>query len=252
MTELDIRIKEVADWCLSNGIAVIPIGEEKKPAIKWGGLEHEKLQEWNFPGCNIAILTGEINNIVVIDCDTEGSWRAWEARDDSHTPLRVKSRRGMHYYYRAPDCYIKSDSHVELEGHPQQYDVKGGGSYCIFSPSMIKGWQYNFWPTEGNPTGRYLPPGTLPIFKPEWRPERVRSEDWESKEVKNAYAYIKKIFAIEGQGGDKQTFKVARILQENGIPEADAVALMCEWNQTNATPAWDVFSLRRKISMAYN
>ncbi len=254
--ELDERIKEIGTWCLTNGIAVIPLNPDgKKPldGFRWGGYGHEILTEWSFPpGCNIAILTGSINNLAIVDCDTTESWLAWEERMD-YTPLRVKSRRGMHYYYQLEEgAYVKSDSHIKLPGFPHDYDIKAGGSYCVFAKSLIKGWQYNIWPTKDNPQGKWMDIKSLPLFKPEWRPEREVKNWSEGTKIKDIRAYMAKVFANEGAGGDRDTFRLACVLADNEIPDADAVALMCEWNETNATPPWSVDQLRRKVAIAFN
>jgi hypothetical protein len=245
------RIKTTAEWCLSRGISVLPIGEDKKPAIKWGGLNEEPLKEWNFPGCNIAIITGDINGLVVVDCDSEASWVEW-ARLKPPTPVRVKSRRGMHFWYKWPDGYIKSDSHIKLPGHENEFDVKGGRSYTLLPPSLLNGHQYAFWPSSKNPTAKWVDIDKLPEFDPAWRPDRVKADPWtDSEKVKDARAYLATIRATEGQGGDKQTYKACCKLAASGYPEVEAMALLVDWNQSNCTPPWSTQELLRKLQCAY-
>lgn len=251
MTTIDERIKQVADYCLKNKISVIPIGEDKKPAIKWGACIDTPLDEWDFPGCNIAIVTGHTNGLVVVDCDSQEDWMAWE-QNMPPTPVRVKSRRGMHYWYRMPDCYIKSGSHLQMEGMSFHYDIKGSRSYTLMPPSINKGHQYAFWPTAENPTGRFMPINSLPMFDPKWRPEAKQpSGEFDRKEIKDVRAYISKIVATEGQGGDRETYRVCCKLAQSGLSEMEAMAIAVEWNATNARPQWEVKDLIRKLQCAF-
>lgn len=244
------RVKKTAEWCLARGISVLPIGNDKKPAIKWGELNEEPLKEWDFPGCNIAIITGEANGLIVVDCDSEASWVEW-MKLKPPTPVRVKSRRGMHFWYRWPSTYIKSDSHIELPGHTEQYDVKGGRSYTLLPPSLLCGHQYAFWPSAANPTAKWMDIDTLPEFDPAWRPDRVKAEHGDNEKIKCARSYLSAITAVEGQGGDKQTYKICVKLATSGYSEMEAMALLAEWNATNCTPPWSAAELVRKLQCAY-
>jgi hypothetical protein len=246
------RIKKTAEWCIARGINVIPIGEDKKPAVKWKQLVDEPLKEWDYPGCNIAILTGETNNLVVVDCDNEASWLEWMAKKP-RTPVRVKSKRGMHFYYRWPGQYVKSDSHVKLDGHEGEYDVRGDYAYVLLPPSLLDGYQYQFWPSQDNPTAKWMDIATLPEFDPAWRPDRVKADKWEAtNRIRDARAYLDRIVACEGQGGDKQTLKACCKLAASGYSEAEAMALLVDWNSTNCTPPWTTADLLRKLQVAYS
>lgn len=253
--ELDERIKKVADWCLSNGISVIPIDRESKsPKIKWGEFIGNPMPSWNFENANIAILTGEENGIVVVDCDTAES-SSWWWRNRPRTGMMVRTARGIHFYYRWPaaSSYIKSDAGVVAEGDIT-YDVKASRSYTLFSPSISKssGHQYQIIVNDDNLRGAWVDPAKLPEFDPAWRPERV-VKDWsEGSKIKDIRAYMAKVFAREGNFGDRDTYRLVCILHDNEVPEADAMALMCEWNQTNAVPPWGIDQLRKKISAVYN
>jgi RecA-family ATPase len=58
--------------------------------------------------------------------------------------------------------------------------------------------------------------------------------------------------AIEGQGGDAHTFKVAAKLKDIGVSELAALQLMLEhWND-RCSPPWDHEGLARKVSNAYH
>lgn len=59
--------------------------------------------------------------------------------------------------------------------------------------------------------------------------------------------------AIQGQHGDDATFSVAcALVIEFGLPDGDAWELLCEYNRTKCSPAWDERALEGKLRSARN
>jgi hypothetical protein len=57
--------------------------------------------------------------------------------------------------------------------------------------------------------------------------------------------------AVEGQGGDEQTFKVAAVIARDfGLPQEEAFQLLSEWNRERALPPWSEGDLKRKLASA--
>jgi hypothetical protein len=247
---LQERIDVVGTYMLKVGQSVIPIGDNKTPAVPWTDYMEKPMEYWDYPGSNIGIVTGAVSGVVVVDCDTDAGVMGW-IKEMLPTPLRVKTRRGMHFYYQHPGTYIKSDSHIK-HANGWEYDVKGDKSYAMLPPSFAKGHQYQIVPCEGNDLGRWVKPDKLPTFRSEWRPERAKPVwDCDSPKIKDGLAYIKKIFALEGSGGDKETYRAACCLKDAGMDQAQALAALVEWNETNATPPWSIRDLLRKIQCAF-
>lgn len=260
-TELQKRINSAARFLLRAGHSVIPIADSpelppekrKKPAIEWMRYYSEPMpeQQWDYPGCNVALVTGEVSGVVVVDCDSDDAVKGW-CSTKPLTPLRVRSRRGMHFYYRHPGEYVKSASRIE-DSAGFKYDVKGDKSCTLAPPSLRSGHQYQVVPCTGNILGRWVLPADLPVFDMAWRPE-TKSPDrtWndDDPKIRDGIAYIRKIFAVEGQGGDKATYQAACTLIESGMSEASALAALMEWNQTNANPPWQPRDLLRKVQCA--
>lgn len=261
MDGLQERLDTVAKYYLSIGLSVIPIGTDKKPFIKW--LEHidKPLTNWRFPGCNIALLTGQFNNLIVADCDSEESYVGW-LKTKPATPLRVKTKRGMQFYYRHPGQYIKSDSHIR-DPSGFEYDVKGDRSYVVAPPSFRGGHQYQFCVCSSNIGGKLIPFTKLPEFNPEWRPERPadtgghgRSGDGLlSGTIRDGLAYIDRIRPVTvkqgGQGRDKDVYRAACKLVECGMSEAEVGMHMERWNSTHVTPPLPRTELLHKINRAF-
>lgn len=251
-SDLQSAIDAWAKDRLSGGQSVIPIGQDKKPAVAWAAYYEQAMavEQWNYPGCNVGMVTGMISQVVVVDCDNAKSVMGW-LKSKPLTPLRVKSKRGMHFYYRHPGQYVKSDSHIK-DAAGFEYDVKGDKSYAMVPPSLRSGHQYQVAPCRGNVLAEWLSPAKLPVFQMEWRPERIAPVwDDDDAKIKDGLAYIRTIQAIEGSGGDKATYRAACKLKESGMSESQALAALMEWNQTNAKPAWTPRDLLRKIQCAY-
>ena len=97
---------EAALEYLDRGWSIIPIKPEgKRPAIKWREYQvrqptHEEVEQWwtQWPDYDIAIITGAISGVVVVDCDNDDAAHA--AFDASmRSPIKVKTKMGIHLYF---------------------------------------------------------------------------------------------------------------------------------------------------------
>jgi hypothetical protein len=246
-------IKKAAARYLQSNYSVIPISLSGKcPVVDWAEFYDRRMsiEEWNYERVNIGVVTGVLSGIVVVDCDSEESYVGW-LKHRQPTPMRVKSRRGMHFWYRHPGTYVASGSHFEAE-EGFKYDIKGDKSYVLAPPSISRGHQYHVCNCRGNITAKLIDNDKLPEFDVNWRPVTKRvAREWSDKAIRDIRAYIRSITAIAGQGGDKATFNVALKLAQSCDSEMEAMALMAEWNVTNARPQWSIEELQRKLEIAY-
>lgn len=243
------RIREAAEYYIRNGVGIVPIStESKKPAISWKDLYENPIQQWDYDDCNIAVFTGEPNGYVVVDCDSKDKYIKW-IQHRPNTPMKVRSPRGMHFYYRHPGVYVKSGSFINApEGF--QYDVKGDRAYVLAPPSLSKGLQYSICVCKGNLRARLLRPEQLPVFDTAWRPEAKRSYTGATEEIRDASRIIKNITAIEGER-DTKFFHITRICMEGKLTEAEAIQIAVDWNQTNCSPSWPVEAVVSKVRRVY-
>ena len=252
--ELQLRINASAAGYLSRNLSIIPIGSGKKPAIRWAEYIDKILPKWDFPRCNIALLTGYFNKLVVVDCDSEESYIGW-LNTKPKTPLRVRTKRGMQFYYQHPGRYVKSGAHLkDVSGF--EYDVKGDRSYVLAPPSLRGGYQYQVCVCTGNIRGRFLPFEQLPVFDLVWRPDDISDATVREARggIKDAVKYIDMIKPVSrkngGEGRDKDVYRAACKLVESGMPEAEVSLVMGDWNRTNVTPPLPRAELLHKVSMA--
>ncbi|NPV50685.1 MAG: hypothetical protein HPY60_05750 [Candidatus Methanofastidiosum sp.] len=135
--------KTLMDWALTYydaGLNILPlVPRDKFPIIKWERYEKERARRedviswWTKqPEANIGIITGEINDLVVVDVDGEQGKRSLEILYNKEMPLTAvtKSTRGKHYYFKNTDRW---GSHIGI--YPD-IDIRGEGGLIVAPPSI--------------------------------------------------------------------------------------------------------------------
>lgn len=221
------------------GFSVIP-GSEKTPMTQWKEFQERRpsmteLASWDRMDA-IFVVTGAISNICVIDCDSREN-AEWWYHHRPRTPMMVKTKRGVHFYYRHPGERVMNGAHIL-----DRYDVRGDGGYVVAPPSRHSEGKYTF-------VGKPIPSGELPVFDPSWRPPTDLAKM--DKEIADGLAYIRTILAKSGANGHADTFRAACCLRDSGLCELEAYAALSEWNKTNAEPPWPEVDLLHKIRDAF-
>jgi hypothetical protein len=152
-----MEILDAALEYLDRGWAVIPISPDtKKPLVKWGHYIDQNIMpteqeayEWfdRWPNANIALLTGEMTGLVVVDCDNEGAVK--EARDLglTRTPVSVRTKKGWHYYFEFPKGSDWIKNRVGSDGNSKEWprvdglDLRGSKGYVLAPPSKNYEWR---------------------------------------------------------------------------------------------------------------
>lgn len=224
------------------GLSVLPIGENKRPTVKWKDFQErkptfEEILSWPREGYNLAVVTGRVSGgLVIVDCESaeDARW-FWDNKGQSTTIVRTK--RGFHFYFQT-DCEVRNAQKCF-----DRYDVRGEGGYALIPPSRHSEGAYEW----KKPLG---PIASLPAFHPSWRPESA-GYTFNERLISDGAAYIRTIEAVEGSGGDRNTFRAALALRDSGLSESEALYVMLEWNKTNAKPPWGVKELLHKVCCAY-
>jgi hypothetical protein len=248
--ELKERIDHIGRVMIGRGFHVLPIStKSKSPIIQWKNFAEEPLRQWDFGFVNIAFITGKENGYVVVDCDSAESYIGW-LKHRRPTPMRIKTRKGMHFYYRHPGEYVMSNSRIQApEGF--LYDIKGDRSYCLMPPSVNKGYQYQICVCRGNIEAKWLMPGKLPVFDMSWRPvTESRPAGIRSGEIRNAQSVLRTIFAVEGER-DVKTYHATMVCIDAGLSEAEAMQEVIQWHSTNVSPPWSPTEIATKVRRVY-
>jgi hypothetical protein len=125
---------------IRKGFSVIPVGHDKRPLIPWSEFQKRKplnteLLEWfSQNAANIAIVTGKISNLTVVDCDTPGAIEKFESMlpENFECPIVETPRGGRHYYFAyTPDLYSRNRADDGI-------DIKSEGGYVLAPPSRTE------------------------------------------------------------------------------------------------------------------
>lgn len=129
--------------CFAFGLSVIPVAPGSKVTTeKWDpwldDLSADKItQHWaRHPEHDVGAILGD--GLIVFDADSAQSIAALEALELKFNlvpKLVVRTRKGVHHYYRrAAGTFAKSDAH-STERHPERVDVKTGRALAVLPPS---------------------------------------------------------------------------------------------------------------------
>lgn len=138
MTILDSALKYE-----SMGFSVIPVKLDKHPYITWGKYQQEKptpdqIKEWwaAYPNANVAIITGKISKLGVVDVDSEGAKEKFDELlpNSFLTPIAKTPHNGLHYYFQSENGLGNS------VGFMDKTDFRGEGGYIIAPPSVGYSW----------------------------------------------------------------------------------------------------------------
>lgn len=129
---------------LKRGFSVIPVGKDKKPMFIWEKYQkqrptEEEIAEWYFEKnpAGVAILTGELSGVVVLDVEVDGDA---SGLDIPTTPTAKTGGGGRHYYFKHPGHEVKNRVRI----NKRKIDLRGDGGYVVAPNSRsIKG-QYEW------------------------------------------------------------------------------------------------------------
>jgi len=239
------------------GVAVGTPGDGKVPAMPWRELQtrlptEAEITQW-FGGAlmNLAIITGAVSGVVVVDADSPEGLR-WCTKHLPYTPWQTQTARGFHLLYAHPGVPVANRARLETADGTLAIDVRGDGGYVIAPGSIhASGARYEFagdWSVDRS---------VLPRFWPGWlqRPTRASSPRPAAPRLtgnvqERARRYLAAIPPpVIGAGSDNATLYAAcRLVRGFGLSVADAEDLLWEW--AGGRPGWTREWIARKVSAA--
>lgn len=234
-----------------RGLSVFPVprprpgatagepGDGKVPAIAWREFQTrrptERELERLFRGTwNIAIVTGAVSDLVVVDADTPPAVRVATTRL-TYTAWQTQTARGFHLFYRHPGVRVANRARIETPTDGRlAIDVRGDGGYVIGPGSVhASGAVYT---EAGDWT---VSRDDLPRFWPGWLQRAPRAELTPRPPiqrptgdvVERARRYLAAIPRPEiGHGSDPATLYAAcRLVRGFELAPAEATTLLWEW-----------------------
>ena len=239
-----------------SGVAAGMPGDGKVPAIAWRAYQTRRPTETEIlawfarPRMNIAVITGAISGVVVVDADSRDAL-SWCVRRLPYTPWQTETARGFHLWYRHPGVRVPNRTHLDTGRGRLAIDVRGDGGYVI-APGSIHASGVDYaeagdWTT---------PREHLPWFRPEWleqprrAPSRQRTSGETGRVVERARLYLAAIPRPEiGAGSDNATLYAAcRLVRGFGLCANEAERLLWDW--AGGRPGWTRDWVAKKVTHA--
>jgi hypothetical protein len=148
---------------LERGWSVIPlVAGTKRPAIEWEEfqLRHATEEEVNtwwswWPKANVAVVTGAISRIIVLDIDGPEADESLKGKEMPPTP-QSSTGKGAHIWFKHPGNGNIKNAVRFLPG----LDLRADGGYVVAPPSIHP---------NGSPYLWAIPPEDTPLeLPPEW------------------------------------------------------------------------------------
>lgn len=239
MTMIDSAI-----YYASLGWHIFPLTDNQKvPREGSNGIDDattdvERITSWwnTNPVANIAIATGQVSNLTVIDVDGQVGLDSYETIVSQFPKGRtrvIKTPKGHHLYFQYNPAFHTGAGF--LEG----LDVRNDRGYVVAPPSVVNGTQYAVMPDRDTDP---IPITVAPeVFKSRHRngtePKPAERPTWVSDLLTNGIA--------EGQR-DQSATSLAGYFHSKGLPDDIMEAVMMPFAD-NCTPPFSLKDLQRVI-----
>ena len=227
-----------------RGFSVIPIEPKgKKPLIAWEQYQtraapaNEIKKMFGAPGANVAIVTGKISGLVVIDVDSEAAKEKLKSivpNYDLDGVSRTKTGRGWQLFFAHPGTPIQNRAAV-LPG----LDVRGDGGYVVAPPSIHPNGKQYKWEV---PLGDDLPKLPVELFKLITEPQE--------QTYRSRFNTAEALNGVEEGRRDETCFKLACKLRSADVPQEMAERLILEAAR-NCDPAFSEKIALEKVARTY-
>lgn len=253
--------RQIALDLLHRRLSVIPVPrpddhhDGKKAVIRWKEYQERlpteaEIAAWFAEDQNVAVITGGISGIVVIDADSPEALY-WATKHLPYTPWQTRTARGFHLWYGDSGVPVRNKARLDTGDGRIAVDVRGDGGYVIAPGSIHKtGVVYEFAGDWSVPKER------LPRFWVGWieRPRRAARERPATVPAggaaERARRYLAAIPRPEiGNGSDSATMYAAcRIARGFGLSEAESIEVLWEW--AGGRPGWTRDWIAKKVRNA--
>lgn len=249
-----------------NAVAKNPVPEDdittkhfteqcKVPLLKWKEFQArhptpDEVSTWftNHPTANIAVVTGEISNLVVFDLDSSKASEFIKAKGGIPNTVRIVTGKGEHVWVRHPGFEVRPDVNKDLD-----LDIRGDGGYALVPPSIHgNGNQYQW--VEGHSVCdlevapcspwmiEYLKENATGKKKAKSTKSSKKKGSQQNSSSSNEIADIIKNGCKQGERNHTAT-RVAGSLIKTSADLDVAWELLCLWNKNNHPPL-EEFELR--------
>jgi hypothetical protein len=181
--EAALPVDAVPDY-LQRGWSIVPAPVRGKGSlVPWRGWQQTRprrdvWREWarRWPSCNVALITGALSNVVVLDVDPRhGGLDSLvqlerELGELGETAVSITPGGGRHVFFRHPGGRVANSASLLAPG----LDVRGDNGLCVLPPSRrADGKAYQWW--EGPDALAPMPPWLVARCRPRQGPSLATS-----------------------------------------------------------------------------
>lgn len=221
----------------ARGWSVVPVQPRGKvPCIAWQEFQNRhadevEIRRWfkRWPNANIALVTGPISRLVVVDVDPahggEDSLREWQERNGPLPPTleAISGGGGRHLYFHSADPVLRN-----RVGLMPGIDLRARGGLIVAPPSIHPSGAHYRWREGFSPDERPALP--LPARLHDYLRGRARSG--------HPPAYWRELVR-DGVGEGTRNTTIASLcghLLWHGVDPEVALELLLAWNRTRCRP----------------
>lgn len=214
-----------------RGFNVLPLMPgTKKPALDtWKELQQrrvteEEVQQWwgQHPELGVAVITGTISGIVVIDEDTKrGGSESLKNLPLPPTLTAITPTGGRHYYYKHPGTPVPNQVNL-LPG----VDIRGDGGYVVAPPTTLPTGSYK-WENPDTPIAEF----------PAWMLELASRDTSTGVDSEGEEAWYEELLKGVPVGErDNAAIRLVGRWVRHGLSDEEILALLLAWNRRNKPP----------------
>jgi hypothetical protein len=229
------------------GWSVVPVEpRDKRSPIRWQIYQRRRpetteIGDWftRWPTANLAIVTGVVSALVVLDLDPRQDGEASRARlEREHGPLpeTVEARTGgggRHLYFRHPGEMVQ-----DRVGLAPGIDLRGDGGYVVAPPSVHASGESYRW--TRSPEVFHLEP--LPAWLSSASPIAQKG----SPNPLEQWPRLTQDGVAEGDRSDAVA-SLARHLLGNGIEPKVVLELMLCWSRVRCRPPLEIEAIAHTV-----
>lgn len=252
-----------------QGLSIIPVprpragvppgspGDGKVPGIVWKSYQERRATKaevtaWFTVEQNVAIVTGALSGVVVVDADSPAALQ-WCISRLPYTPWQTKTARGFHLFYAHPGVSVRNRAKLETGAGKLDIDLRADGGYVIAPGSLhASGASYDWagdWSVPRDKLPRFWPGWVSRPYCPRPAPAPVLSRPTGDL-PERARRYLAAIPRPEiGGASDTATLRAAcRLTRGFGLSASDAITLLWEW--AGGRPGWTKEWVAEKVANA--
>jgi hypothetical protein len=165
----------------AKGIAVFPCRcRDKRPAtvngLKDATVDSDQITAWwtERPDFNVAIATGAISKIFVVDVDGPDAERELQ-RLELPVTTEVTTARGRHLYFKYPGTPVRNTAGAIAPG----IDTRGDGGYVLAPPSIHPSGALYRWASNGARTAATAPDRLIARISERANGKVTPPEEWQ-------------------------------------------------------------------------